>query len=357
MIFNEKRLTLTVLFAIALSGCNSDEAKTELHKTGHRIDTELKKTEEHVKDGLDKIKDSVKDVKHDIENAALEASLQNKFHLLKDDAVYVTEHHKNQVKYVLSINNPILSNVDFNFSVTPIPQGWDRMLAHPMPWTPKAETNVKRMLGQIAFVINTQEFSDRFNTAGTGLMNPNAFASGIDDARNSQVSYAIFKDVVNKMTAKWENNGNSTYTISAYGRVFGGNAYGMLGEPKVFLSLHDMSDTSTLHHNASLLLHELTHTFGYSHDGFNDMTPNNIPYYVQAITWDDGMNDIDCDRFMSYWQQGPQTFGAHCNMQGLDLDPSTQTPVLTDNDGRKYRDINLFARFFGNSDVAQRITH
>ncbi|MDN3700716.1 hypothetical protein ACFFUO_06440 [Vibrio artabrorum] len=279
--------------------------------------------------------------------------LENKFHLLHDDAVYVTQHHKQQAKYVASLAEPMFTNVKFNFKVTPVPPAMGRVLANPSPWTPQAKLNVQRMLGQIAFVINTQEFENRFNNAGLEKMEQSAFASGIGDAKIKPVNYQAFKDVVNDMTAKWEVN-NNTYTFSAYGSVTGGNAYGAVGQPNVYLSLTGMSDISTLHHSASLLLHELTHTFGYSHDGFNDMTPNNIPYYVQAITWDDGMNEVDCDQYMNLWQQGTSIWGQHCNLQGSDKDPSTQNPPLTSADGRNYRDINLFARFFGDSDVTNR---
>ncbi|MEZ9921794.1 hypothetical protein BCU93_10535 [Vibrio breoganii] len=346
-----KGLVLAVVSALVLNGCDSDKVKAELDHAGHEIGDAAHEVGHNIRKEADRLEDKVQN-----SDAVVEAKLESKFHLLHDDAVYVTKYHSEQAKYVVNLENPVFTDVNFNFTVTPVPNGWAKILSNPTPWTPKAKQNVQRMLGQIAFVINTQEFANRFNTAGLGHMNPNAFATGVDGAVTIPANYEAFKNVVNDKTADWNANQSNTYTISAYGTVIGGNAYGMPGQPKVFLSLHDMSDTPTLHHSASLLLHELTHTFGYSHDNFNDMTPNNVPYYVQAITWEGGMNETDCDVFMNHGHLdlNNHVWVSDCNVMALDGDPATQTPSLTAADGRRYRDINLFARFFGSSDVTKR---
>ncbi|WP_171394290.1 hypothetical protein, partial [Vibrio mediterranei] len=289
------------------------------------------------------------------------AALEKRFTMLHDDAVYVTTNHKAQAKYVAELPESELIFTGMSFKYTdnkPIPPGWGTFLLGPLAWTPEAKNNVKRMIGQIGFVINTEEFKDRFNTAGTDKFNPAAFAGGSPGfgAKIPPKNYSIFRATVQKQMKDWKTNPHNhfdSYDLSVYQTTVGGNAYGLQKIPSVFLKRSDMEDTKTLHHNASLLLHEFTHTFGYSHTNFSNLTPNNVPYYVQAITWDNGMKiDEGCKIFMSAgnWSRGAWLPKRECSYLGKDQDPTTH-PTMTPQEVSR---VNLFARFFGNSDVTKR---
>ncbi|CAM4311024.1 hypothetical protein [Vibrio neonatus] len=313
-------------------------------------------TVDHIQD---KLQTTLDHAGQELNNLKVEAKLEKTFHLSHDDAVYVTEHHFEQAKYVSKVASPIFTDVKFNFATTAIVADWGNTLQTPQQWDTQAENNVRRMLGQIAFIVNTKEFADRFDSAGLEKMDASAFHSGSGDARTIPSNYVAFKDVVNDRIQSWSD---ATYQMVAFnvsasnkGTANNGQFDSVQGEPKLYVSLSAAQKTADLHKNAAQLLRELTHTVGYAHDGALDTsTPNNIPYYVQAITSEGGMNDINCDILLNNGQLQNGVWVSNCNSNALDADPTTQTPPLTADDGAQYLNINLFARLFGQSDVSKR---
>ncbi|MPW36181.1 hypothetical protein [Vibrio sp. B1Z05] len=331
MSFKIKSLVLVGISALALNGCDSD-------------------TVDHIQDEL---QTTLINAGQELNNVKVEAELEKTFHLSHADAVYVTKHHFEQAEYVSNVANPIFTDVKFNFVTSSVAAGWENTLGTPQQWDTQAENNVRRMLGQIAFIVNTKEFANRFDSAGLEKMDARAFHSGIGDARTIPSNYAAFKDVVNDSIQSWND---ATYQIAAFNvsatdKETLNNAHfdSVQGEPKLYANLSAAQKSADLHQNAAQLLRELTHTVGYAHDS---VLPNNIPYYVQAITSPGGMNDINCDILLNNGQLQNGVWASRCNSDALDADPATQTPPLTADDGAEYLNINLFARFFGKSDAS-----
>jgi hypothetical protein len=96
-------------------------------------------------------------------------------------------------------------------------------------------------------------------------------------------SYSEFRDAANQ--ALQANNFRYKFFVS---QRQSGLAYGMVAlKLKVENSMFGPQNAGAPHNPASLVLHELTHTWGYNHSGANPgdytLKPNNIPYYVQFM--------------------------------------------------------------------------
>ncbi|GAD80863.1 hypothetical protein [Vibrio ezurae] len=315
MSFKIKSLVLVGVSALILNGCDADSV-------------------DHVQD---KLEVALKNAGEELSNIEIEKVLEKKFHLTHSDAVFVAKHHHDQAKYVSEKHDPIFANVAFNFTSTSVPKGWETKLETPTPWTDAAQNNVRRMLGQIAFILNTKEFESRFNTAGLERMSDSAFHSGYRDAGVIPSDYTAFKYVVNDRIQNWGDH--PTYQLSAFDKITSNSGHfdSTQSEPNIYVSLHAMEQTSDLHQNSAQLLRELTRTVGYSHDGVNDLTPNNIPYYVQAIASQGGMNTTSCDILMDSGKVQNGVWASNCNTDATNTDVATQT-----------LNADIFSRFFGN---------
>ncbi|WP_175354384.1 hypothetical protein, partial [Vibrio breoganii] len=86
----------------------------------------------------------------------------------------------------------------------------------------------------------------------------------------------------------------NTYKFYAVKDFDGGDAKGDVGKLSAYFKLKGIAN-SKLKASAPLVLHELTHTFGYQHAGADQntviMKPNNVPYLVQLMTMDSAMQD------------------------------------------------------------------
>ncbi|OBT16306.1 hypothetical protein A9264_11745 [Vibrio sp. UCD-FRSSP16_10] len=247
-----KGLVLAAVAALVLNGCDSGSEQVD------SVGKEMKKVLDQAGEDLGDI------VKHS--DATIEKKLENKFHLTHSDAVYVTEHNKAEADYVVNdVLVPVFADIKFKFSSTS---------------TKTENTNATRVLGQIAFVLNSQEFQDRFDANPI----PDACCSlGVDDAKMPPADFVAFKNVVNDRTQQWKDK---TLLIS----IDGTNRHqAILGQPNLYLNKFEVQDTATLSSNAPLLLQRLTSAFGYS----NDKAPDSIPYYVQLMTKQDGARKDD----------------------------------------------------------------
>lgn len=165
-------------------------------------------------------------------------------------------------------------------------------------------------------MVNSPRFVKQFNQE-TADLDVRTFKGGIDEAVNVPSNYDDFA----KVALNRQGLAHNTYKLEAFSNKIGadgkemssgGNAWGEMGHPEVFLNPGEIS-SARLNKNAPLLLHELTHTFGYAHDNNPKANngkaiqvvyvPNNVPYYVQMITSSGGTNDKDFDSLQQLSKQ------------------------------------------------------
>ncbi|BDC99962.1 hypothetical protein [Persicobacter psychrovividus] len=203
------------------------------------------------------------------------------FGLEQQDAQYVVKNHRQDALTVAQDQHRLMEGVHYQFGIpTNPPASWGAILAGPMYWSGQAQKNIQRMFGLIKFMFNAPKFKQVFNR-NLGLLQQYTFNGATQaPARNIPSNFEAFKQVANHAMT----NGGKNYQLFLYSQVNGGEAYGDLGgELKVYLHEHGVA-TGSFYMTAGLLMHEITHTWGYSHDGANVLlNPNNIPYYVQAV--------------------------------------------------------------------------
>ena len=200
------------------------------------------------------------------------------------DANYLISNHPNDVQTVLADQDRIFNHMPsldnmFGVPTDPaVPSFNDNLIT---TWGDYNKEKFKKIFGRLAFIVNSPKFIQSFNNH-VGLLNP-AY-QGNPPAIPFPTSYAEFRTVANNAILA----DNFQYTFFISNRA-SGIAYGETGlKLKVEVNMITTPTPGAPHNAEALILHELTHTWGYTHDAPNAadyiLKPNNIPYYVQAIT-------------------------------------------------------------------------
>ena len=201
------------------------------------------------------------------------------------DAQYLLNNHANDVDAVLSNQNRIFKDMpalDNNmFALASDPDSAPFADPQIVNWSESYKTGFKKMYGRLVFVINTPLFINAFNNH-INLLNPAYQGTGNNDIPFPR-NYNEFRDAANKALLDF----NYRYKFFVSQRK-SGLAWGMYGlKLKVEDNMFGPQNPGAPHNPASLVLHEITHTWGYQHSSSNsdDVTlkPNNVPYYVQFL--------------------------------------------------------------------------
>ncbi|ELR64505.1 hypothetical protein C942_02529 [Photobacterium marinum] len=242
--------------------------------------------------------------------------------VMDDDIEYLLSHSQADARAVAEQKDNLLVDMQWNFrSATPPPSTG---MESPINWGQQSLLRTKKILGRVAFVINSPKFKHRFNSQ-LSCLKASTFVGGLNGADVIPNNYQGFKQVVFNALAKSDGH----YNLYAYNKISGGNAYGGVGAPNMYFAPNQL-DNSPMNQSAPLLLHELTHTFGYQHAGIEagNFTPSNLPYYVQMITDNGGMNERDFPNLIDLYH--------HSYEKGY---------LLPDSD----LNIDVFSQYFGNS--------
>ena len=201
------------------------------------------------------------------------------------DADYLLAHHASDVDIVINQKNRIFKNLHLDVSMfvdgtDPDSSIYDGVQAggQNVAWSGSEITAFKKMFGRIAFMVNAPQFKTYFNQS-VALLNPTYQGTGANDIPFPD-SYQTFKTAANAALATYGNHYKFFLTTRSSGL-----GYGILGL-KLQLEQEMFQPTSTLNNTLGLMLHEMSHTWGYVHAG-NDagttLKPNNIPYYLQFL--------------------------------------------------------------------------
>lgn len=326
MQFKLTNLTLVVMGASLLGGCNSEKVKDEFHQAGDRVHAEMGRAGDHIHDGLEKVGDKLDEARGKLTLNAEKESLRQ-LGLDEADIDYVIKNSPDDAMAVAKNSDKILSGVHFTFesSSTEITNSHIPNI-QATQWSPQDKAKVEKIWGRVAFIVNSPRFENRFNDE-LACLDSRTFAGGVGDAVSVPADYQAFIDVASDTL----RDGNNSYKLEAFvnqqGLSSGGNAWGQMGAPEVFLNPQEIAK-SPVNQTAPLLLHELTHTFGYNHNDQKGavpvvFVPNNVPYYVQLITSPGGMNDQKYPDLNALSQEIVQTNQTPFP-SGLDTDLFTQ---------------------------------
>lgn len=198
------------------------------------------------------------------------------------DADFLIANHLTDVQAVLAQNDRIFKGMpDINtmFALASDPDAApfsDNLMTN---WSQVAMVKFKKMFGRMAFVVNSPKFKQAFNNH-IGLLN--TAYQGSPPSIAYPANYSQFKLAAN--TALMNDNYQYKFFISDRASWV---AYGMAGlKLKVENVMFGNPTPGAPHNTEALILHEITHTWGYAHDGPNNEVvnhPNNIPYYVQFL--------------------------------------------------------------------------
>ena len=205
------------------------------------------------------------------------------------DAEFLIANHLSDVEAVLAQNDRIFKGIPAITNMFALPSDPD---AAPFAdnqmtfWTQLAMDKFTKMFGRISFVVNSPKFQQSFNTH-INLLNP-AY-QGNAPSVVYPANYSEFKQAANAALIA----DNYQYKFFVSDRV-SWIAYGMAGlRLKVENIMFGPPTAGAPHNTEALILHEITHTWGYAHSGPDNEVvnhPNNIPYYVQFIV---GVNATD----------------------------------------------------------------
>ena len=201
------------------------------------------------------------------------------------DADYLIANHAADVDVVLGKKDRIFK--DLHLDVSMFVDGTDpdsyiynsvQAGGQNVAWSSSEIIAFKKMFGRIAFMVNSPEFIKYFNQSISAL-DPTYQGTGADDIPYPN-SYETFKNASNAALNRFRNH--YKFFVTTRNTGFG---YGMLGL-KLQLEQEMFLPSSTMNNTLGLMLHEMSHTFGYVHSG-NDagttLKANNIPYYLQFI--------------------------------------------------------------------------
>ncbi|TEW56017.1 hypothetical protein E2R68_02685 [Psychromonas sp. RZ22] len=207
-----------------------------------------------------------------------------------EDAKCLIKNHPSDVQYVLENPDRIFKNLPkladdmFVGSSDRGAAPFASFVSILPTWDKDQIRQFKKIFGRIVFVVNTQKFESAFNN------NINLLNADYEGKLPYPENYEVFRDQANK--AMLASNNHYKFYMGG-GTDTTGLAYSMPAYPPRMPDLYVAIEPQILelvkgyeHNAASLILHELTHTWGYEHAGNAENTTlkaNNIPYYVQFI--------------------------------------------------------------------------
>ncbi|MCK5776474.1 MAG: hypothetical protein KAH25_09865, partial [Bacteroidales bacterium] len=214
------------------------------------------------------------------------------------DAQYLLDNHTTDVDAVLANMDRIFKDmpaIDNNMFATPTdPDAAPFVNFGLINWSSDYKKGFRKMFGRLVFVINAPLFIEAFNNHAN-LLNPAYQGSGNFDVPFPR-NYNEFKIAANK--ALLDNNYRYKFFVS---NGTTGIAHGMVGlKLEIENSMFGPQSEGAPHNPASLVLHEITHTWGYNHVGNEAdylFKPNNIPYFVQNLV---GVNYKDPSAAMEW---------------------------------------------------------
>ncbi|MEZ9488932.1 hypothetical protein BCT04_11485 [Vibrio breoganii] len=317
-----KGLVLAVVSALVLNGCDSDKVKAELDHAGHKIGDAAHEVGHKIHDEVERAQGKLTQnaEKESLRQLGLdEADIDYVIAHNPDDAMAVAKHTNDEILYQTKYNfvdasgqQGGLKTYDWNAPLSSYyfyhkPANYDQlnlekkaavdMLQETDYKTSQrhegdAKANLQKMLGRVAFVINSPKFIKMFNDNYQYLYSDTFSVSSAYPNEITHVpdSYNEFKADIKSALSREGN----TYKFYAVKDLDVGDAKGDVGKLSAYFKLKGMAN-SKLKASAPLVLHELTHTFGYQHAGADQntvkMKPNNVPYLVQLMTMDSAMQD------------------------------------------------------------------
>ncbi|GAM64259.1 hypothetical protein JCM19232_929 [Vibrio ishigakensis] len=319
-------VAVLVLGTLLLGGCNSDKidhakdkVEAGLHHAGDKIEEGARHTGDKLEETGHKIESSVRQEVQRAQDKLTENAEKESLRQLgldEADIDYVIKHSPEDAMAVANQGaDNLLFQTKYNFVEGSGQKGgmdlysWNAPLnQYYYPNTEvatdyqdsaahegQAKSNLNKILGRVAFVINSPKFVKLFN-GNTQYLESSTFYQppqpGYGEYPNIikdiPDTYADFKAAVNTALVR-EHNSYKLYAVKDFQ---GGDARGDVGQLSAYFKLKGMAN-STLKASAPLVLHELTHTFGYQHAASNQdtviMQPNNIPYLVQLMTMDSAL--------------------------------------------------------------------
>ena len=197
------------------------------------------------------------------------------------DAAYLIANHPADVATVLADKNRIFKDLHSLSGMFMQPTDPDAApFADPQftQWNGAAQKKFTRMFGRFIFVINTPLFQQAFDQH-IGLLNP-AYQG---TAEPFPTSFAQFKAQANKVLA--DNHNQFKFFLSNKSSWVANGMIGLL-HLRVENIMFGPAAAGAPHNSEALMLHEVVHNFGYTHDGPDAeiiSKPNTPPYYVQAL--------------------------------------------------------------------------
>ena len=202
-----------------------------------------------------------------------------------NDAVYLITNHKEDVDVVLAKRDRIFKDLHLDNSMFVDSRDTDSIIfdgvqagGQNITWNVSQINAFKKMYGRFAFVVNSPKFINAFNN-NIRLLDPTY--QGVAPSIPYPSNYDEFKAAANTALSNYGNHYKFFLTTR-----HSGLAYGIQGL-KLQLETEMFTAQSKAHNTEGLILHEITHTWGYAH-AYNDarttLIANNIPYYVQFIT-------------------------------------------------------------------------
>ncbi|PIB36280.1 hypothetical protein BFP72_13200 [Reichenbachiella sp. 5M10] len=198
------------------------------------------------------------------------------------DADYLIANHSDDVQTVLNDQDRIFKDMpalDNMFALPSDPAAAAFADPQMTTWSNENKVKFQKMFGRFVFVINSPKFMTAFNT-NIGLLNP-AY-QGQAPAVPFPTNYSQFRADANAALIKDQYQ----YKFFISNRE-SWTAWGQAGlHLKVENIMFGPPTDGAPHNTEALILHEITHTWGYAHDGPDaevTLKPNNIPYYVQFL--------------------------------------------------------------------------
>ena len=199
------------------------------------------------------------------------------------DADYLLDKHFDDVVSFLNDDNKIFKNLPSLNSMFALPTDPDAGVFQDTQmtfWSQQTKRQFIKMFGRFVFVVNSERFKQAFND-NIGLLD-RAF-----QGNSPSIPYPNNYEELRRDANKAMEDGHYQFKFFISDRQ-SYIAWGVQGlKLKVENVMFGPGTPGAVHNTEALILHELTHSWGYAHAGLGipSGTPpvNNIPYYVQGL--------------------------------------------------------------------------